>query len=93
MMTPFEDRIGSLAKNEDFDVADPSNMVFDSKSNRLLLLDNLSNELLAIKAEPDRYLNPARGGDKTSKIGQLGIAETHWTGSRPADRAGAPLPR
>ncbi len=50
-ITPFEDREGSeiIAAA----VADPINMVFDSKSGRMLLIDSVANDMIEIKAKSD----------------------------------------
>jgi len=56
MISPFEDLIGSADLPR---IADPINIAFDSKANRLLLFDTASQELIAIKADPDGHVDPA----------------------------------
>jgi len=56
MISPFEELIGSANLPT---IANPINMAFDSKANRLLLFDTASQELIAIKADQDGYVDPA----------------------------------
>lgn len=56
MITPFEDLVGLVSVEAA--TAEPINIAFDSKANRLLLFDTAANELVAIKAAPTGYLDP-----------------------------------
>ena len=49
LISPFEDWIGSTRLPA---IADPINMAFDSRENRILLFDTGSRELIAIKVDP-----------------------------------------
>src|SRR5215210_5208666 len=53
-LTPREERAGTAALATA--VADPINLAFDSKANRLLLLDAVNHELIEIKANADGTL-------------------------------------
>jgi hypothetical protein len=57
MITPLEEQAGSV--NVAAAIADSINVAFDSKANRLLLLDAAANELIEVKARPTGYLDPA----------------------------------
>lgn len=56
MISPFEDLIGSANLPT---IANPINIAFDSKVNRLLLFDTASQELIAIESDPDGFVDPA----------------------------------
>src|SRR3990172_7653150 len=56
MISPFDELIGSANLPT---IANPINMAFDSKANRLLLFDTASQELIAIEADQDGYVDPA----------------------------------
>ena len=56
MISPFGDLIGSTRLPA---IANPINITFDNKANRLFLFDTARQELIAIKADPDGYVDPA----------------------------------
>jgi hypothetical protein len=56
MISPFEELVGSANLPA---IANPINLAFDSKANRLLLFDTASQELIAIGADSDGYVDPA----------------------------------
>jgi hypothetical protein len=56
MISPFEELMGSANLPA---IANPINIAFDSKTNRLLLFDTAAQELIAIEADPDGLVDPA----------------------------------
>jgi DNA-binding beta-propeller fold protein YncE len=55
MINPFEELVGSANLPA---IASPINMAFDSKANRLFLFNTASQELIAIKADSNGYVDP-----------------------------------
>jgi hypothetical protein len=56
MISPFGDLVGSDVLPA---IASPVNMAFDGKANRLLLFSTACQELMAIEADQDGYVDPA----------------------------------
>jgi hypothetical protein len=80
MISPFEELIGSANLPA---IASPINVAFDSKANRLLLLDTASQELIAIEAGSDGYVDPA--AVSRFEVQQFGVQNPQGMAVDPAD--------
>lgn len=73
MMTPFVDSVGWITV--DTSGIDPINIAFDNQVQRLLLLDNAANELIAIATEPDGTLDSAPEAVTRFAVEALGLQQ------------------
>lgn len=68
MISPFEELIGSANLPV---IANPINLAFDSRANRLLLYNSASQELIAIEAKADGFVDP--GAISRFEVQQFGV--------------------
>ena len=82
-MTPYE-ALGAW-DNVDVSTINPINLTFDNLDNRLLLFDSGASELVAIKTQPDGYLDPSPAATTRYQVGQLGLQEPRGMAIDPAN--------
>jgi len=82
-MTPYEDLVNSMSVN--VCMLDPINIAFDSRGNRLLLLEAVSDGLIEIKADPDGYLDTSPEAITHFQVGQFGLQNPRGMTINPAN--------
>src|SRR3972149_5666833 len=76
LVSPLEDTLGAVRVATA--IADPLNVAVDSQANRLLILDQAANQLIAVRLRAQGYPDPADSAVTRFEAGPFGV--THAQG-------------